>query len=149
MRFYAGTTLLDTDTTAPYSFTWSSVPVGSYSITAVARDSDGGTATSAAIGITVTAAAPASWRVAFTASADHDSNVTSYLLEVFASGADPNTATPVASSDIGKPALDANREVIVDCTSFFEALAAGNYVITVRAIGSGGSTRSTPYSFVR
>jgi hypothetical protein len=91
----------------------------------------------------------ASWWVAFTASADHTSNVTSYRLEVFAGGADPNTATPVAASDLGKPALNANGEIILDRTSFFEALAAGNYVMTVRAIGNGGSTRSAPYSFLR
>jgi hypothetical protein len=87
--------------------------------------------------------------VAFTASADHDTNVTSYLVEVFASGADPNTATPVASSDLGKPALNSLGEVIVDRTAFFEALPAGNYVMAVRAIGPGGSTMSAAYTFTR
>jgi chitinase len=142
--------LLGTDTTAPYSFTWSSVPAGTYWITAVARDLDGGTTSSFASGITVTGVAGTTpWMVAFTASADHATNVTSYLVEVFASGADPNTATPIASSDLGKPALNSLGEVIVDRTSFFEALAAGNYVMTVRAIGPGGSTRSAAYTFTR
>jgi hypothetical protein len=150
VRFYAGTVLLGTDTTAPYSFTWSSVPAGTYWITAVARDLDGGTTSSFASGITVTGVAGTTpWMVAFTASADHATNVTSYLVEVFASGADPNTATPIASSDLGKPALNSLGEVIVDRTSFFEALAAGNYVMTVRAIGPGGSTRSAPYVLTR
>ena len=42
VEFYHGSTLLGTDTTSPYSFTWSSVPAGSYTLTAVAVDADGG-----------------------------------------------------------------------------------------------------------
>ena len=51
VRFYSGATLLGTDATAPYSFTWSGVAAGSYSVTAVARDADGGTATSSVVGL--------------------------------------------------------------------------------------------------
>lgn len=39
--FYKGTTLLGTDKTSPYSFTWNKVGSGSYSITAKATDNDG------------------------------------------------------------------------------------------------------------
>src|SRR6185503_11542495 len=53
VEFYQGNTLLGTDTTSPYSFTWSSVPAGSYTLTAVAVDADGGSTTSASISITV------------------------------------------------------------------------------------------------
>jgi chitinase len=57
--FYSGTTLLGSDTAAPFEFAWSGVPAGSYLLTAKAIDDDGATTTSAAIGITVTSAAPA------------------------------------------------------------------------------------------
>ena len=43
--FYRGTTLIGTDTTAPYSVTWSNVAAGSYSLTAVATDNGGATGT--------------------------------------------------------------------------------------------------------
>jgi len=56
--FYQGTTLLGTSTTAPYSFTWTSVADGSYSLTAVATDDRGGTSTSAPVSITVNVNAP-------------------------------------------------------------------------------------------
>lgn len=147
VQFFSGTTLLDTDATAPYSFTWSSVPVGSYVLTALARDADG--ASTASIPLEVTVTAVATWIVAFTASADHDSAVTSYVVDVFASGADPDTAIALATSDLGKPQPDATGEIYIDRTSFFEALAAGDYVITVSAVGLGGSTRSSPYLFSR
>jgi hypothetical protein len=53
VEFFNGTTKLGEDTTAPYSFTWSSVPAGNYTLTARATDDVGGTATSAASRITV------------------------------------------------------------------------------------------------
>ncbi|MEM9599307.1 MAG: Ig-like domain-containing protein, partial [Acidobacteriota bacterium] len=53
VRFYAGATLLATDPTAPYSFDWTSVPAGTYALTAVAEDDGGATATSAAVTVVV------------------------------------------------------------------------------------------------
>jgi hypothetical protein len=53
VEFYQGTTLLYTDTSAPYSYTWTGVAVGSYSLTAKATDNEGAVTTSTAVGITV------------------------------------------------------------------------------------------------
>jgi hypothetical protein len=41
VEFFHGNTLLGTDTTAPFSFTWSGVSAGVYQITAKATDNDG------------------------------------------------------------------------------------------------------------
>ena len=56
VSFYNGTNLLATVTSAPYTYTWSNVPVGSYSITAVALDPPGVQTTSSAVSITVNTA---------------------------------------------------------------------------------------------
>ena len=56
VEFYNGTTLLGSDNTSPYSFTWSSVAVGSYSITAKAYDNGGSTTISSAVAISVSLA---------------------------------------------------------------------------------------------
>ncbi|MBN1207271.1 MAG: right-handed parallel beta-helix repeat-containing protein [Myxococcaceae bacterium] len=53
VEFFQGSTLLATDTTSPYSFTWSNVAAGSYTLTARATDSSGATSTSPAVNITV------------------------------------------------------------------------------------------------
>lgn len=53
VAFYNGTTLLGADTSSPYSFAWNNVPSGSYSLTAVATDNGGLTATSSSVNITV------------------------------------------------------------------------------------------------
>jgi len=87
--------------------------------------------------------------VVFGASADHATNVTGYLFEVFAAGADPWTATPLAASNLGKPSPAWNNEITVDRAAFFSALAGGDYVATVTAVGPNGRTRSGSVSFER
>ncbi|GES03529.1 hypothetical protein Acor_55950 [Acrocarpospora corrugata] len=53
VAFLNGGTVLGTDTTSPYTFSWANVPAGSYSLTARATDNAGATTTSAAVGVTV------------------------------------------------------------------------------------------------
>ena len=53
VEFYNGSTLLGTDTSAPYSFDWSNLPAGSFSLTAKATDNKGISTTSSAITINV------------------------------------------------------------------------------------------------
>jgi chitinase len=54
VEFYNGATLLGTATASPYSYSWSNVPGGTYSLTAKATDNGGATTTSAAVTVTVT-----------------------------------------------------------------------------------------------
>jgi hypothetical protein len=54
VEFYNGTTLLNSDNTAPYSYSWTDVTAGTYSITAKAYDDKNAVTTSAAVQVTVT-----------------------------------------------------------------------------------------------
>jgi regulation of enolase protein 1 (concanavalin A-like superfamily) len=149
VQFYSGSTLLATDTAAPYSFTWSGIGAGTYTIKAVATDAGGLSQSSATITITVTSATgTAPTTVQFHASSDH-AIVTSYRLDIFNNGANPNTATPVATSNLGKPTPDAAGDISVNRATFLSALAPGTYVATVSAVGSAGSSRSAPTTFTR
>ncbi len=150
VEFYNGTTVLGTDTTSPYSFAWSLVPAGTYAVKAIAYDNMGASTTSAMT--TITVSQPISTPptgVVFTASPDHATLVTSYELRIYAAGANPNTATPIAISNLGKPTPNANNDITVALSSFFVSLAPGNYVAAVAAIGAGGSSVSTGVSFTR
>jgi hypothetical protein len=150
VEFYNGTTLLNTDTTAPYSFTWSSVAAGTYTLKAIAYDNSGASANSATSTITVSqATSTPPTGIVFTASTDHATLVTRYELRIYASGANPSTATPITTSDLGKPTPDANNDITVDRAAFFSALAPGNYVAAVAAIGSGGTSISSGVAFSR
>ncbi len=53
VQFFRGTTSLGTDTTSPYSVTWTNAAAGSYAIRAVATDNAGATGTSTTANITV------------------------------------------------------------------------------------------------
>jgi hypothetical protein len=145
--FYRGSTLLGSDTTSPYSIAWSNVPAGSYTLTAVARDDDGATTTSAARTIAVQVAATGK-NVVFGASPDHNTLVTSYVVEIFAAGVNIATAAPIASRDLGKPAV-LNGECTADVSAIISALPAGTYQVTVAAVGAGGRAQSAPFSFAR
>jgi hypothetical protein len=129
--------------------TWSSVGAGTYSVFAVAYDADGGSTTSNISTINVVAALTPPRLVVFGASPDHDTLVTSYRLDIFAAGANPDTATRLTFSNLGKPAPDAAGDITIDRASFFSALAPGTYVATVSAVGAGGESRATPVTFTR
>ncbi|HEY0563533.1 MAG TPA: Ig-like domain-containing protein [Methylophilus sp.] len=55
VEFYVGATLLGTDTTAPYAYSWSNAAVGAHSLTAKAYDNNNAVTTSAASNVTVNA----------------------------------------------------------------------------------------------
>jgi len=54
VEFYQGATKLGEDTNAPYSYLWTNVPLGRYSLTARATDNNDGVSTSSAVSIGVT-----------------------------------------------------------------------------------------------
>ena len=61
VEFYSGTTKLGESTAAPFTFTWSGVQSGTYTITAVATDDLGATTTSAPISFTADAPPVVVW----------------------------------------------------------------------------------------
>jgi chitinase len=144
VEFFANGQSIGTDTSSPFSVSWTNVPAGTYSITAIARDDDGATTTSSPVGITVgtTPPPPTPTSVAFNPSPDHDTLVTSYTVAIYRAG-DPVTATPVATRDLGKP-TPANGDITVDISDIVDPLAAGSYYAVVSAVGSGGSSGSAP-----
>jgi hypothetical protein len=142
VEFYGDGTLIAADTSAPYAATWPNAAEGSHSLMAVAYDNAGGITSSAHRSITVTGDGVPS-RAAFTPSPDHATSVTRYLLDVFTAGANPGTATPIASRDLGHPPV-INGQCSVDVSAFMQSLPPGQYIATVTAIAPQGSARSAP-----
>jgi regulation of enolase protein 1 (concanavalin A-like superfamily) len=149
VEFFSGSTRIGTDTSAPYAFSWSNVAAGTYTLSAVAFDAAGGSATSSSVQVTVgTATSTPPRLVAFTASATH-ATVTSYELRIFAAGVNPSTATPVATSGLGKPTPASNGDISVDRAAFFSGLATGSYQAAVVAVSASGRTQSAAVPFTR
>jgi len=140
VEFYRGTTLIGSDSTAPYSATWTGAPVGTYTLTAKAFDDDGASRTSSAVSVTVSGATSRPTRVVFVPPANAATTVTSYTVAIYRAS-DPVTASPVATRNIGKPAV-VSGEISVDISTLVNPLAAGSYYAVVRATGPGGTTPS-------
>ena len=147
--FYNGGTLVGTATTAPYVFTWLNVPAGTYSVSAVARDNLGATAVSTWSSVTVTSSSTTLLSTAVFSPAILPDTVDYYVFDIFAAGADPTSATPLASQNLGLPPL-VDGECVADVASLIAGLAPGSYVATVSSVSSGeGTLRSSPFAFVR
>jgi uncharacterized protein (DUF2141 family) len=138
VSFYAGTQLLGSVASSPYQLTWSTVPSGSYALTAVAYDNSGASTTSNAASVSVTpSTAPA--QLTFTPSSDNATAVTYYELDLFPAG----TNVSIASQNLGMPPI-VNNVMTVDISALVQALSSGNYFSTVTAVGPGGSATSQP-----
>jgi hypothetical protein len=58
VEFFQGSTKLGEDTSGPFSYIWSDVPIGTYQLSAIATDNFGGKATSAVATVYVTVSTP-------------------------------------------------------------------------------------------
>ncbi|MHB9132054.1 MAG: Ig-like domain-containing protein [Armatimonadota bacterium] len=133
VEFYRGTTKIGEDTTAPYTFTWASVPAGTYTLTAKAYDDAVAFTTSDPVSITVQACqlpVPANglqlWLMG-------DGNVTKDVNNAVSTWVDQSgqghhatqtqgTAQPtwLASAICGKPALSFNSNIFFNVTGAFQ-----------------------------
>lgn len=139
VEFYVGSTLVGSDTSAPYSFTWTNVVAGNYGITAVARDNTNNMTVSSARDITAVVGGVPNTLV-FLPSVEH-ADIDRYRLEIFAAGETPGVSLPVAAKDLGLPPV-VDGECTADVATTISALPAGSYIATVSSENSLGSGRS-------
>lgn len=71
-----------------------------------------------------------------------------YRFDVFAGGANPDVATPIATLNLGRPAAPCT-ECSADVSSTLLPLAQGYYLATVTAVWPGGTYRSEAFRFIR
>jgi hypothetical protein len=90
VEFYNGATKLGEDTAAPYTFSWTGVGAGTYTLTARATDDFGQTVTSAPATITVTASTNSPPTAAITSPADGAVFAWKPTITITASASDPD-----------------------------------------------------------
>jgi hypothetical protein len=155
--FLRGGTVLGMDTTSPYSYVWTSVPAGTYTLAARATDNDAAATTSAAVTITVTGTTAPSVQSFTLINADTDQPMAGF--DPLNSGASINLAglptrnlnirAHTSPSVVGSVRFgyDGNANVRVENGAPY-ALAgdtSGNYYAWTPATGSHTLT-ATPYS---
>ena len=88
VKFKNGSTVLNTDTTYPYSYTWSGVAAGSYAITAVATDISNAATSSATADVTVSTVPNTPPTIALTAPGNGNTVNASTVFTLSATAAD-------------------------------------------------------------
>jgi hypothetical protein len=142
VEFYrGGATLIGTATSAPYAFTWSSVPAGSYSLTAKATDNRGASRTSTPVSITVQANAPPA--VDLTSPANGASFQAPATIDLGAGAADADGG--IVKVDFYQGTTLIGTAASAPYTYSWTAVPAGSYSLTARATDNlGASATSNP-----
>ena len=139
VEFYNGATLLATATTAPYSFSWSLVPAGTYTLIAKAYDADGGSASSAAVTVTVAANQPPT--VSLTAPANGATYIAPATVNMTANASDPENRLSKVEFYNGSTLLNTATTAPFGFT--WASVPAGTYTLSAKAYDlDGGSTLS-------
>jgi CubicO group peptidase (beta-lactamase class C family) len=141
VEFFRNGTLLGSDTTSPYAFTWSNVAAGSYTLTARATDNGGAATTSGGVPITVTSPSNAAPSVTLTAPSNG---------ATFSAGATVTLQATASDSDgsVAKVEFFANGSLLgSDASSPYSYawinVGSGSYTLTARATDNGGATTTS------
>jgi hypothetical protein len=141
VTFYANGSPIGSRTSSPYTFTWTNVAAGSYSLTAVATDNEGATTTSDPVSISVASNAAPSVSISSPAGG-----------ATFTAPANVTVTAAASDSDgtIASVAFHANGTLIgTAATSPYSvtwtSVAAGSYSLTATATDNlGATTTSAP-----
>jgi hypothetical protein len=123
VQFYNGAILLATATSAPYSFIWSNVSAGTYSVSAAVVYGSGSTVVSAAANVTVTSARPLP---GLTFTADSGTFAAPFVATNGALSQSVTTGVP-----------DGGRAVYN-----FDIINAGNYLVSAQVIAASEAQNS-------
>ena len=141
VQFYRGTTLIGEDLTSPYTFTWSSVAAGTYTITAKATDNQGATTTSAAVTIVVNAATNTPPTVTLTSPANNSTFTAPATVNLAATAADANGTVTKVQFYRGTTLI--GEDLTSPYTFTWSSVAAGTYTITAKATDNQGATTTS------
>ncbi|HYG14390.1 MAG TPA: Ig-like domain-containing protein, partial [Bacteroidia bacterium] len=144
--FYNGNTLIGTDESSSYSFTWTNVAAGTYTITAKATDNSGAVTTSSDITIVVNPSGQ-SPTVSITSPANNATFTAPASITLDATAADADGSVTKVDFYNGGTLLgtDASAPYSFPWTN----VAAGTYTITAKATdNSGAVTTSSPITVV-
>jgi hypothetical protein len=135
VEFYNGTTLLGTAMVAPYSFSWTNVPAGNYSITAIATDNSGNRATSAAVTVQVLGqnVAPI---VNITSPVNGASFNAPATINITANASDSDGT--ISKVEFYNGATKIGEDLSAPYTLSWSNVTAGNYTLTAKAFDNGG-----------
>lgn len=139
VQFLVGTTIVGTDTTAPYSVTWVPPTAGNFSITAKVIDSNNATVTSSAVSVTANAATS----ISLTAPTNNSTATVGTAIAVTASPA-PSLGNTVTSVTFFAGATQIGAAVTsAPYTIAWTPSTAGTTSLTAQVLDSAGVTATS------
>ncbi|TGE28474.1 glycosyl hydrolase family 18 protein [Hymenobacter metallicola] len=142
VEFFQGTTKLGEDLTAPYSFSWTGVAAGTYSLTAKATDNAGAATTSAAVTVTVTGGTTNTPpTVSLTAPTGGASYTAPASITLTANAADANGT--VSKVEFFQGSTKLGEDLTSPYSYSWTGVAAGTYSLTAKATDNAGATTTS------
>jgi pectate lyase len=142
VEFYNGNQVLGTDNTSPYSFSWTNVAAGTYTITAKAYDDKNASATSAPVSVLVKSTgndqAPV---VSITAPSNNASFNAPATVTINTDASDADGTVAKVEFYNGANLLYADNTTPFSYT--WNNVTAGTYTLTARATDNGGLTSTS------
>jgi RHS repeat-associated protein len=139
VEYFRGSTLIGTVTTAPYSYSWTDVPAGSYTLTAKATNSNNGVTTSTARTITVNAnQAPT---VALTAPTDGQTFTAPATITLTANASDSDGT--IAKVEFYRGATLIGTRTTSPYSVTWSDAPAGSYTLTAKATDDKGAVTTS------
>ena len=140
VEFFNGSTLLGTVTGVPYTYAWTSVAAGSYTLTAKATDNQGGTTTSSAITVTVNPHIPP------TVSLSNPSNGATYQAPAsvnMLASASPSSGSSISKVEFFNGSTLLGTVTGVPYTYAWTNVAGGSYTLTAKATDNLGAVTTS------
>lgn len=135
VEFFAGSTLIGTTTSAPFTINWSAPAAGSYVLTARATDNSNAVTTSAAVNVTI--AANAIPTVTLTMPRAGQSFVTGSTINLAAAANDSDG--PLVRVEFYAGATLLASVATMPYTYAWPTAASGNYILTAKAVDTRGA----------
>lgn len=129
VQFFQGTTLLGTDKTSPYSFSWTNVQAASYTLTVKAFDNLGASTTSASRNITVTGNNPPT--VSITSPSNNASFIAPANITITATAADLGGSVSRVAFYRGSTLISSDNTA--PYSAVWSNAPVGTYTLTARA----------------
>jgi hypothetical protein len=138
VEFFNGTVLLATKTAAPYTYSWTNVAAGTYTITAKATDNNGAVATSAARTITVNSNVPVNAAPTVVLAAPVVSGNAPATVGLSATAAD--TDGSISKVEFFNGTVLLATKTATPYTYSWTNVAAGTYALTAKATDNSGAS---------
>ncbi|MDI4631696.1 discoidin domain-containing protein [Pelomonas sp. V22] len=141
VEFYAGSTKLGEATSAPWSYNWSGVSAGNYSLKAVATDNGGASTTSSTVSIVVNPSVNQPPVVSLTAPTGGSSYTSPAAITLTASASDADGS--VAKVEFFAGATKLGEKTSAPFSYAWTGVAAGSYALSARATDNSGATTTS------